>query len=102
MRIQVDFEISFTFAESTPVVLMTYLHPSRDSTVLSPERFTIEPTVPVSRFTDSFGNRCGRAVLPSGLVIFRNHAIVEDCGLPDLQVPDAPQCSTVLGAGSSL
>lgn len=92
MRIQVDFEISFTFAESTPVVLMTYLHPSRDSTVLSPERFSIEPTVPVSRFTDSFGNRCGRAVLPAGLVIFRNHAIVEDCGLPDLQAPDARQC----------
>lgn len=91
MLLQVDFEISFTFPESTPVVLMTYLHPSRDATVRSPERFTIQPQVPVSQFIDGFGNRCGRAVLPPGMVTFRNHAIVEDCGLPDLQALDAPQ-----------
>lgn len=91
MLLQVDFEISFTFAESTPVVLMTYLHPSRDSTVRSPERFGIVPQVTVSRFIDGFGNRCGRAVLPAGMVVLRNHSVVEDCGLPDLQVPDAQQ-----------
>lgn len=91
MLLQVDFEISFTFAESTPVVLMTFLHPSRDATLRSPEQFSIEPQVPVSRFMDGFGNRCGRAVLPPGLAVFRNHAIVEDSGLPDLQVVDAPQ-----------
>jgi hypothetical protein len=91
MLLQVDFEISFTFAETTPVLLMTYLHPSRDATVRSPEQFSIEPQVPVSRFMDSFGNRCGRAVLPPGLVVFRNHAIIEDSGLPDLQVVNAPQ-----------
>ena len=89
MLLQVDFEISFKFAETTPVLLMTYLHPSRDATVRSPEQFSIEPQVPVSRFMDSFGNRCGRAVLPPGLVVFRNHAIVEDSGLPDLQVVNA-------------
>ena len=91
MLLQVDFEISFTFAESTPVVLMTYLHPSRDSTVRSPERFSIVPQVPVSQFIDGFGNRCGRAILPAGMVVLRNHCVVEDCGLPDLQVPDAQQ-----------
>ena len=47
MLLQVDFEISFMFAASTPVLLMTYLHPSRHETVWSPERFTIEPLVPV-------------------------------------------------------
>ena len=91
MLLQVDFEISFTFPESTPVVLMAFLHPSRDATVKSPEQFSIDPPVPVSRFIDGFGNRCGRAVLPAGMVVFRNHAIVEDCGLPDLQAPTAPQ-----------
>ena len=91
MLLQVDFEVSFTFLEPTPVVLMTYLHPSRDATVRSPEQFSIQPPVPVSRFMDGFGNRCGRAVVPSGMVVFRNHAIVEDNGLPDLQVLDAPQ-----------
>lgn len=73
---------------------MTYLHPSRDATVQGEERFTIEPHVPVSKFIDNFGNRCGRAILPAGMVILRNHAIVEDCGLPDLQMMEAQQ-STV-------
>ncbi len=91
MLLKIDFEISFTFAETTPVVLMTFLHPSRDATVRSPERFTIQPQVPVSRFMDGFGNRCGRAVVPAGMVVLRNHAVVEDSGLPDLQVVDAPQ-----------
>ena len=91
MLIQVDFEISFTFPESTPVVLMTWLHPSRDCTVRKPECFSINPVVPVAGFIDSYGNRCGRAVVPPGFVTFRNQAIVEDCGLPDLQVWNAPQ-----------
>lgn len=91
MLLQVDFEISFTFPESTPVVLMTFLHPSRDATVRSPEQFSIQPPVPVSRFVDVFGNRCGRALVPPGFVVFRNHAIVEDCGLPDLVEVNAQQ-----------
>ena len=93
MLIKVDFEISFTFPEPTPVVLMTYLHPSRDPTVRQQEKFSITPEVPVSRFVDGFGNRCGRAVMPAGLVVIRNDAIVEDCGLPDLQAWHAPQAS---------
>ncbi len=91
MLLQVEFEISFTFPEPTPVVLMAFLHPSRDSTIRSPEVFTVEPYVPVSRFMDLFGNRCGRAVMPPGMVVLRSHAIVADCGLPDLQVPLAQQ-----------
>lgn len=91
MLLQVDFEMAFTFAEPTPALLMTYLHPSRDATVRIPERLTVEPQVPVSQFIDGFGNRCGRAVLPAGSVILRNSAVVEDCGLPDLQVWDARQ-----------
>ena len=51
------------------------------------------PVVPVSGFIDSYGNRCGRAVAPPGFVTFRNQAIVEDCGLPDLQVWHAPQAN---------
>ena len=94
MLIQVDFEISFTFPESTPVVLMMFLHPSRDATVRSAEQFSIQPLVSVSRFVDNFGNRCARAVVPAGFVVFRNRAIVEDSGLPDLVVPEAAQ-STV-------
>lgn len=91
MLLQVDFEISFTFPEPTPVILLMFLHPSRDQTVRSPEQFSIQPHVAVTRSIDGFGNRCGRAVVPPGMVVFRNHATVDDCGLPDLQAAHARQ-----------
>ena len=73
------------------MVLMLYLHPSRTPTVRKPERLESEPWLPVSEYTDSYGNHCGRVVAPAGRVLFRNDAIVDDCGLPDLQAPNAPQ-----------
>jgi len=91
MLIKVDFEIAFEFPEPTPIAMMMYLHPSRDPTVRSPERLTVTPSVAVSQFTDGFGNRCGRAFVPAGTVVFRNEAVVDDCGLPDLQVFHARQ-----------
>jgi transglutaminase-like putative cysteine protease len=91
MLIKVDFEIAFEFPEPTPIAMMMYLHPSRDPTVRSPERLTVTPSVAVSQFTDGFGNRCGRAFVPAGTVVLRNEAVVDDCGLPDLQVFHARQ-----------
>jgi transglutaminase-like putative cysteine protease len=60
-------------------------------TVRKFEHLQIEPCVPIAEYYDTNGNRCGRAVVPAGRVVFRNDAIVEDCGLPDLQQPVAPQ-----------
>jgi transglutaminase-like putative cysteine protease len=51
----------------------------------------IHPRLPVFEYYDLYGNKCGRIVAPVGLVQFRNEAIVDDCGLPDLQVPTAQQ-----------
>ena len=47
--------------------------------------------MPISQFFDLNGNRCGVTFVPAGQVAFRNDAIVEDCGLPDLQIWNAPQ-----------
>lgn len=91
MHIKVGFAIAFEFPEPTPLAMMVYLHPSRDSTVIRPGRLVLSPSAFVSEFTDTFGNRCGRAFVPAGYVSFRNEAVVDDCGLPDLVVPDAPQ-----------
>jgi len=91
MLIKVGFEIAFEFPEPTPIAMMMYLHPSRDPTVRIPERLSLAPSVAVSQFTDGFGNRCGRAFVPAGTVVFRNEAVVDDCGLPDLQVSHARQ-----------
>ena len=45
----------------------------------------------ISEYVDCYGNRCGRVMAPAGRIVFRNDAVVEDCGLPDLQVPGAFQ-----------
>ncbi len=91
MLIQVGSEIAFTFPQPTAVVLMLYLHPVRVPTVRKAERLEIQPRTPVQEYFDTYGNRCGRTVVPAGRVVFRNDAVVDDCGLPDIQVPNAPQ-----------
>jgi transglutaminase-like putative cysteine protease len=77
--------------EPMSMVLMLYLHPSRDLTIRSRERLLVEPHLAISTYIDSYGNRCGRVAAPAGRVAFRNEAVVEDCGLPDLQVWSARQ-----------
>jgi len=91
MLINVGHEIGFVFPAPTALVVMLYLHPSRDATIKKPECLEAYPELPIRQYIDSFGNRCGRVVAPAGRVIFHNDAIVTDCGLPDLQVSNAPQ-----------
>lgn len=91
MILRVGYEIAFDSPQPAPMVLMLYLHPSREFTTRQPDRLQITPRLPVSEFYDLYGNRCGRIVAPAGRITFRNEAIVEDCGLPDLQAPQAAQ-----------
>ena len=93
MLIKVGFEIAFDAPQAAPMLLMLYLHPSREQTTKKPDRLVVTPPLPVSEYYDSYGNRCGRIVAPSGRVLFRNEAVVADSGLPDLQVSNAPQVS---------
>jgi len=83
--------MTLDFVKPTPVVLMPFIHPSGTASIRQPERLTVTPHVPVSEYRDGYGNRCGRAVVPAGGVTFRNDALVEDDGRPDVQVPDAYQ-----------
>jgi len=91
MLIRVGCEIEFIFPEPTAAILMLSLHPLRAPMIRKQEHLQVEPSVPVSQYFDLNGNRCVRAVVPAGRVVFHNDAVVEDCGLPDLQVWNAPQ-----------
>ena len=91
MLIRVGYEITFRFPQPTAMVVLLHVHPSRASTIQIPERFEVEPRVPISEFVDSLGNRCGRLFVPSGRVVLRNDATVEDSGQPDPQAWNAPQ-----------
>lgn len=91
MLIRVGCEIEFVFPEPTAVILMLSLHPVREPTMRKHEHLRIQPPVPYTQYFDSNGNRCTRTVVPAGNVKFHNEAIVDDSGLPDLQVPNAAQ-----------
>jgi len=91
MLIKVGYEIAFVSPQPAPMVLMLYLHTTRELTTRKPDRLEVTPRLPVSEYYDLYGNRCGRLIAPAGRVVFRNEALVEDCGLPDLQAPQASQ-----------
>lgn len=91
MLIRVGCEIEFTFPEPTAMILMLSLHPTRSATVRQYENLQIEPSVPRFHYYDTYSNRCERVVVPAGQVRISSEAVVEDCGLPDLQAWNAPQ-----------
>lgn len=91
MLIKVGYEIAFESPQPAPMLLMLYLHPSREVTTRKPDNLQLTPSLPVTQYFDLYGNRCGRMVAPAGRIVFRNEALVEDCGLTDLQVPNATQ-----------
>src|SRR5438067_3303437 len=91
MLIKIGYDITYEVWVPTPMMLMLYTHPSRDSSIKKPEMLRTEPEVLVENFTDMFGNRCARIVAPPGDIRLMGSAIVEDSGLPDPVVADAPQ-----------
>jgi transglutaminase-like putative cysteine protease len=91
MLIRAGFEAAFDFSGPTAVLLMAHVHPSRAASLREPERLTVHPQVVVTEYTDVYGNRCGRSLVPAGHVVLRGDALVEDSGLPDVQAPDVFQ-----------
>lgn len=91
MLIHVGCEVGFELPLPCPMVLMLYMHPSRTPTIRKAERLVTQPPLPITEYADIYGNRCGRVLAPAGRVLFRTDAVVEDCGLPDLQAPAAWQ-----------
>jgi transglutaminase-like putative cysteine protease len=91
MLIHVGCQIGFELPQPAHAVLMVQLHPSRLPTVHRPERLELEPLLTREDYVDGFGNDCTRVSAPAGELTIRTDAVVEDSGLPDLQVPNARQ-----------
>lgn len=83
MLIRLGYEIIFSSPAPVPMILMLYTHPSRAGTMKRPDQLRLEPDIPIQEFTDSFGNRCGRIIAPTGRLRLWNDAIVEDSGQID-------------------
>jgi transglutaminase-like putative cysteine protease len=91
MLIRIGFDIEFELADPTPMILMFYVHPSRQSDLRSEEKILAEPDIPLTDFTDLYGNRCSRIMAPAGNLRLSLSALIEDSGKPDEQCLDAPQ-----------
>lgn len=96
MEIRVGYRIEITTTQ--PLSCMTLLdpHPSRGGDVVGAPtpRVTslVDGTdVPVREYTDGFGNRCRRLMVPTGGALFTNDMIVRDAGVPDQWDKDAPE-----------
>ncbi len=91
MLIKIGFEIEFELRGPTPMVLMLFVHPSRQKDLREPEELRVAPEVPVSFYSDLFGNRCARLLAPPGLLRLQLETTIEDSGQPDRQSPEAIQ-----------
>ena len=96
MEIRVGYRIEIITAQPTPGLLLLDPHPSRDADIVSPPRRQVQSIadgsqVPVQEYTDGFGNRCRRLVVPQGGAVFTNDMIVRDSGIPDQYDRSAPE-----------
>ncbi|NJO79566.1 MAG: transglutaminase family protein [Cyanobacteria bacterium RM1_2_2] len=80
MRLEAGCQISFEAEAPTPVILM--LRPrSGDGQWVIREEYLLDPSVPVTEYTDSYGNLCQRLVVAPGAFQIKTSAMVEtaDC-----------------------
>ncbi len=90
MLCRVGCEFVYHSESATPAVAQIFVRPDGPHVVRA-ERTELIPNVALAEYRDSFGNRCGRFVMPEGPVALRYDAIVEISGEQDEIVVEAPQ-----------
>src|SRR6476469_3862422 len=90
MLCRVGCEFEYVCAAPTPAIAQVF--PRRDGPHrIVQERTALRPSGELIEYLDSFGNRCGRLVMPQGRVTLLYDALVEITGEPDEVVPGAGQ-----------
>ncbi len=85
MRLQTRCDLSFDITVPTPFVLMLRPRSGAQQWVAS-EKYAVVPSVPVSEFTDSYGNLCQRLVaLPGNFSIHTRADVVVPNGVDRAQ-----------------
>jgi transglutaminase-like putative cysteine protease len=87
--LRLGYDIHFNVPAPATMVTLLHVHPSRVADLREPDELLVEPAAPIESYVDSFGNRCGRFLAPSGVLRLSNSILVLDSGLPDAVSPDA-------------
>jgi len=91
MQVRAGFEISIRCDAPTPLIGFLDVHPSRAADLRSPATLRTNHDLPVSRFTDAFGNTCLRTVAPSGVLTLETDFVIEDPKAPEAPAPGTPE-----------
>jgi transglutaminase-like putative cysteine protease len=91
MKIRAGYEISYTCAQPTPMILMLSVHPSRAADLLTRDHLRAQPAIAASEHVDSFGNVCHVIRAPAGKITLSTDFVIRDSGAPDDVEPDAEQ-----------
>ena len=88
VRLHTRCDLMFDITVPTPFVLMLRPRSGAQQWVAS-EKYTVAPTVPISEFTDSYGNLCQRLLAPTGnfSISTRSEVIVADSVAYALDAP---------------
>jgi transglutaminase-like putative cysteine protease len=91
MKIHAGYQIAYECPQSTPMLLMLHVHPSRLPDLITPDQIRFDPPVEHRQYRDGFGNICTRILAPAGRLEISADFLIHDSGMPDLVVPDAAQ-----------
>jgi transglutaminase-like putative cysteine protease len=83
MRLSAGCEISFEASAPTPAIFMLRPRSGYGQWVIR-EEYLLEPSVPVTEYTDSYGNLSQRLVVPAGTFQIRSIACVETADAIDV------------------
>ncbi len=95
MLIRSEFSIDFDLPQTVPMIGLLRLFPTLDLTVRAPEVLQVEHLeyvqnadpnhilIPISDYTDSFGNRCSRFLAPAGHLRVSGNSLIEYEYVPD-------------------
>ena len=93
MQIRIGYELVYQCAQPTPMILSLNVHSSRVSDLVTPDRLSTTPAVPMTPYRDGFGNWCTRIVAPAGPLGVTADTLINDSGKPEATALEALQHS---------
>ena len=91
IRFRIGYELVYRFPTPTPIILVVNVHDSRYGDLVVSHRLTVDPSIPITAYRQSFGNRCNRVLAPAGRLRLAADGVINDSGLPDQVYVDAGQ-----------
>jgi transglutaminase-like putative cysteine protease len=91
MRIRFGYDISYNAVINTPMIMLLTAQPDASQRLIQHDAMTVEPYLPSATYLDAFGNTCTRFICSGGVVRLRADGVLEDSGLPEPAVWDAPE-----------